>query len=269
MPQVVVNGSDIFFRDHGRGEPIIFGHSSTGSSSQWRGAIEQLENNYRCLAPDHLGYGRSDPYRGEGLLIDQELAVIDALLDLVDGPAHFVGHSFGGALLARSAVRNPDRVSTLTVIEPIFFNLLESQGRHAEFDEIHGVADRVAQLVCGDNREEAARVFIDYWTAPGAFDAMPRERRASTLNGIGKVCFEWEVGFEPAGASADDLSSLRCPIQLIGGSDTTAAAAGVVRLLREIWPSARYSEIAGAGHMSPVTHADAVNAVIADFLASS
>ena len=268
MPRLVVNGSDIFFRDEGRGDTVIFGHSSTGSSGQWRGAIERLESRYRCLAPDHLGYGRSSAYSGDGSLIDQELAVIDALLGLADGRAHFVGHSFGGALLARSAVRNADRVRSLKVIEPIFFNLLESHERDAEYAEIHAVADRVAQLVRSGTPEEAARVFIDYWTAPGSFDAMTTERQLATVKGIEKVRFEWEIAFSSVGASADELSSLSFPVQLIGGSETTAAAAAVMQLLQEIWPTARVAEIPGAGHMAPVTHANEVNSIIAGFLAS-
>ena len=36
MPRASVHGVDVFFRDEGEGEPIVFGHCSAGSSGQWR-----------------------------------------------------------------------------------------------------------------------------------------------------------------------------------------------------------------------------------------
>lgn len=269
MPRLAVNGSDLYFRDEGRGEPIIFGHSSAGSGGQWRSAIERLASDYRCLAPDHLGYGRTTPYSGKGSLLEQEVALIDALLNLVDEPCHFVGHSFGGALLTRAAVLRPDRVKSLTVIEPILFHLLESYGRHAEFAEIKAISARAVEFVRRGDSEQAARGFIDYWSGPGAFDTMPAERQTATVNVMAKVGFEWEIAFSPAGASASELATLACPLQLIGGSDTKVPTAAVLQILREIWPAAGYSKISGAGHMAPITHADEVNAIIAGFLASS
>ena len=152
MPQISVNDVDVYYRDEGQGEPIIFGHSSTGSSGQWRSTIERLAGRYRCLAPDHLGYGRTGAFTGERSLIDDETAVIRALLDLAGRPAHLVGHSFGGAVLIRAALRMPDRVKTLTVIEPILFYLLKLHDKNAEFAEINCVADRVARYIhAGDS----------------------------------------------------------------------------------------------------------------------
>ncbi|HEY5623427.1 MAG TPA: alpha/beta fold hydrolase, partial [Gammaproteobacteria bacterium] len=251
MPSLTVNGIDVFYRDEGAGDPIIFGHCSTATSGQWRHAIERFSDRYRCLAPDHLGYGRSGACDGEGSLIDLEIAVVEALLDRVDGPAHFVGHSFGGAVLIRTAIREQERVRSLTAIEPILFHLLESHGWSSEYEEIRAVAGRAVELArCGD-LEDAARGFIDYWSGPGAFDRMPADRRAATIKGMRKVRFEWEIGFEPKGATAEDLAQLDFPIQLVAGANTTRVGSAVTHVLRRVWPSAAYIEVPGAGHMAP------------------
>lgn len=55
---------------------------------------------------------------------------------------------------------------------------------------------------------------------------------------------------------------------LISGAKTTTPARGVTAILRQVWPTASHVEIAGAGHMSPITHADQVNASIERFLDS-
>ena len=105
MPHVLVNGVEVFYRDEGEGAPIIFGHCSTGSSGQWRSLIEILSPSRRCLAPDHFGYGKTRPYVSSASLMDDEIAVIEQLLGLVDDRAHLIGHSYGGSVLARAAVR--------------------------------------------------------------------------------------------------------------------------------------------------------------------
>jgi pimeloyl-ACP methyl ester carboxylesterase len=69
---IKVHGVDVFYRDEGSGPAIILGHSSTGSSGQWRGLIASLSDRFRVIAPDHLGYGRTGPYTGELPLIEHE-----------------------------------------------------------------------------------------------------------------------------------------------------------------------------------------------------
>ena len=56
------------------------------------------------------------------------------------------------------------------------------------------------------------------------------------------------------------------PLQLIAGSETTRAARAVMDELRNLYPQAAYAEIDGAGHMSPVTHALAVNEIVDTFI---
>src|SRR5687768_6745280 len=56
MPYVHVCDAEIFYRDEGSGPVVLLGHSSTGSSGQWRSLIARLSDRFRVIAPDHLGY---------------------------------------------------------------------------------------------------------------------------------------------------------------------------------------------------------------------
>ena len=82
MPNLVSHGVNVFYRDEGEGIPIILGHSSTGSSGQWRQLIDRLSERYRFLAPDHLGYGRTGACPGEPPMFDLEISIIEKLVDL-------------------------------------------------------------------------------------------------------------------------------------------------------------------------------------------
>jgi pimeloyl-ACP methyl ester carboxylesterase len=90
--------------------------------------------------------------------------------------------------------------------------------------------------------------------------------QASVTAGMSKVHDEWLFAFEAQGATLETLAALSMPIQLVAGSNTTRAASDVVEVLRSIWPGAAYAEIAGAGHMSPLTHTARVNDVVERFL---
>jgi lipase len=266
MPQISVHGLDAYYRDEGSGIPVVLGHSSTGSGGQWRELFKRMSGRYRLIAPDHTGYGRTPAYSGDIALMEVEIAIVEALVRLTSQPVHLVGHSFGGSVCARAAVRMPEQVRSLTLIEPTLFYLLAPAGRASEHTEIRAVADRVIRYVNENDSAEAARGFIDYWVGPDAYQAMDDRLREAVRASMAKLSVEWPAGFEPYGATVEALSALEMPVQLIAGSRTTPAARAVMEELRCLCPRAAYAEIEDAGHMSPVTHAGAVNEIIDTFI---
>lgn len=266
MPYLSVCGLEFFYRDEGKGSPIILGHSSTGSSGQWRGLSNRLACRYRLIAPDHIGCGRTAHYSGQLSLMEQEISITLRLVELAGAPVHLVGHSYGGSILARAALRLPGRVRSLALIEPTLFYLLRPAGKETEHIEIEAVADHVIHFATADNYEEAARGFIDYWVCPGAYATMDERLRTSIMGSIPALVMECPTSFEPSGATYDALARLDVPILLINGSNTTAAARGVVDILHKLWPDAPMIGIPNAGHMAPITHADQVNSVLEMFV---
>jgi len=80
-------------------------------------------------------------------------------------------------------------------------------------------------------------------------------------------CARAGYGRTPAYSGSAPLSALQMPVQLIEGSRTTPAARAVIEILRVLCPRANYAKIDGIGHMSPLTHTEAVNEVIDRFIA--
>lgn len=115
---VEVGGRHVYVEQAGEGEPVVLLHGFCCSSYSWREVIPGLARHHRVIAPDLPGFGyterpcQAEAYRFSGLS-RTVLGVLDALE--VES-AHFVGHSYGGALALWMAERHPDRVRTLTLV---------------------------------------------------------------------------------------------------------------------------------------------------------
>src|SRR5262245_22966558 len=187
-----------FYREAGAGEPIVLLHCSSGSSAAWLPVIERLGPGYQVLAPDLLGYGRSAPWlRDAALAPDAELGVVHALLDVVGRPVdrrvHLVGHSYGGAVALDAARRFPGQVASLTLIEPVAFQLLRRADELDGWREVAALAARHLALV-GEGRDAAAaEAFITYWMGPNAWLQMSDSARESAVRMAAKVAAEWRL----------------------------------------------------------------------------
>ncbi len=262
MPSVLVGGSRIEYLERGAGEAVVLLHSSASSGSQWRALAERLSARYRVLAPDFYGYGGSAPWPGLGTFsLAQEANIVHALLGDAGERVHLVGHSYGGAVALHIARRRPGRVRSLTLVEPVAFHLL------ADRSEIAAVADSVSRAVaCGDYVCGSAR-FVDYWS-PGAWDALPAAKRAAMSSRLAKVLLDFHATFSER-ADAEEWRRIAAPALLIRGERSPAPARRICEVLTHLLPQARLHELPGAGHMAPLTHAEAVNALIAAHLDSN
>ncbi len=247
-------------------ETVVLVHSSAASGRQWRTLSELLTPRYSVNAPDLGGYGRT-PETGAHLSYEDDCARIRQLVTAAANPVHLVGHSYGGLIAARIAFEDPDRLRSLTLIEPVCFHLLREAGELAAFEEICAVRDRqIAAVERGDLTASAAG-FIEYWMGAEAWTAMPTERREAVAKVMPKVMVEWPGAFEST-TRLDQYAALPWPTQIIRAADTTLAAGTVVDLIVKQNPDIGLVEVAAGGHMSPVTNPAPVNDAIVAFLES-
>ena len=97
------DGVEIFFKDWGRGQPIVFSHGWPLSADDWDAQmLFFLNHGYRVIAHDRRGHGRSTQVSDNGHDLDHyadDLAAVTAHLDLKN--AIHVGHSTGGGEVVR------------------------------------------------------------------------------------------------------------------------------------------------------------------------
>ncbi|MDA7948108.1 MAG: alpha/beta hydrolase [Hyphomicrobiaceae bacterium] len=257
-------GARIAYSESGSGEPAVMIHCSTASGRAWESLAEHLGGAFRSIMPDQWGCGKSDPWTGDGLFdLGAEAAPILQLIERTRTPVHLVGHSYGGGVALRVAGERPDLVRSLTLIEPSCFYLLRRGGdrERALLEEIANVAWTVSTAVgCGDY-QSGMQAFFDYWNGDGAWMDMPEATRVSFARRLAKVVLDFR-GLLEEQARLSDHAALTMPTLLVCGGRSPAPSRRIVEMLASTLSGARVHRIAGAGHMSPLTHAHAVNAAI-------
>jgi pimeloyl-ACP methyl ester carboxylesterase len=243
--------------------PVLLLHSSAAGRWQWRGLHGHLGRDRPILAPDLIGYGQTEDRSGRAFSMDREVAAVSAVGDRVDGPVHLVGHSYGGCVAMAFAATCPANVRSLTLIEPVRFDLLRGGPDHAHLSEIETLASHHVRAVTEGRMPDAAAAFADHWSGPGTWDALPEQIRASFSAAMPKVALEWGLLLDGGSQAPADWSG---PTLLIEGTETTPAARAVMAALAKRMPDARRARIEGAGHLSPITHASSTGPIIGRFL---
>ena len=107
---------------------VISLHSSASSPRQWSALAQTLGPAYRVAAPALIGYGDAPDWHHERpLSLDDEAQRIEPLIEAEPEGVYLVGHSFGGAVALRLAQRNPGKVRSLALYEPVLFSLLNEE----------------------------------------------------------------------------------------------------------------------------------------------
>ncbi len=116
-------GADIFVKDQGTGPPILFLHGNPDTSDIWDAVVSRTQQQYRCIAPDLPGFGRSAAPRDFDCTFENLGQFLDELVEGVGAalPLNLVTHDFGGAFGMVWAVHHPDKVRRVVVINHPFF----------------------------------------------------------------------------------------------------------------------------------------------------
>lgn len=267
MKRLKTDGVEIAYLDQGKGPAVIIAHCSSASHKEWLPLIEKLALEWRVLAPDFIGYGQSDAWPENKVFTGQaDLAVLLELAKKTKRPIHLVGHSYGAALALEAAREFGPKVQSLTLIEPVSFNLLRVE-RRPEWTEVERLGLAVLSAVSRGNEREAAAAFMRYWLGRLRWWLSPEKFKAAITATIHKVALEFMITIE-AGRRLSDYASVTAPTLLIVGGKTRAPARAVIDMLSTTLPNATVTVLKGAGHMSPFTHPSEVNRLIAGHLAA-
>jgi len=116
---IEVHGSKIHYVDEGTGEPILFLHGNPESAYVWRNIIPHLTALGRCIAPDLIGFGKSDKPDIEYRFFDHVKYVEGFIEKMNLKNITLVVHDWGSAFGFHYATRHEDNVKGIVFMEPV------------------------------------------------------------------------------------------------------------------------------------------------------
>jgi pimeloyl-ACP methyl ester carboxylesterase len=169
---------------------------------------------------------------------------------------------YGSAVGLRFAVEQPERLLSLTLVEPVAFHLLRAapgeSADHDLFREVAEMAVAVTKAVAsGDDRGGMAR-FIDYWNGAGAWMRMRPELQAALARRTAKVALDFEATMtDPTPIEA--LQRIAVPTLVLRGSASPRPTRRIAELVAA--PAAGLPDDKGRATCSPYP-SEAVNALM-------
>ena len=264
------DGTRIFYKDFGSGQPVVFSHGWPLSSDAWDPQIYFLASNgYRCIAHDRRGHGRSDQtwHGNEMDTYADDLAELFQALDLKD--AIMIGHSTGGGEVARFIGRHGTRrvakAVLVSAIPPIMVKTAANPGglpvevfdgfRKAHLaDRPQFYLDVASGPFFGFNRPGAkvSQGLIHSWVNQGLMSGY-------------KASYDCIKAFSETDFT-EDLKKFDVPTLIIHGDDDQVVPIGSAAMLSsKLVKGAQLKIYPGGTHALADTHAEQLNADLLKF----
>ena len=271
MPTLTTkDDTEIFYKDWGTGQPIVFHHGWPLSSDDWDAQIMFfLGKGYRVIAHDRRGHGRSSQ-TSTGHDMDTYVADAAQLAEALDlRDAIHVGHSTGGGEVARYvARRGQGRVAKAVLISAVAPIMVKSDKNPG------GTPIEVFDEVRRQTAANRAQFFIDFtlpfygYNREGA-DVKEGVRRnwwRQGMMGSVKAHHDGIAAFSETDFT-DDLKQITVPTLVMHGEDDQVVPfANSAPLSAALTKGAVLKAYPGLPHGMPTTHADQINADLFAFI---
>lgn len=259
LEQARIANQTVAYARSGQGPPLVLVHGGLADHRVWGRQIEYFSARYTVVAWDAPGTGASsDPQAGFDL---GDYA--DCLAGVVDaaglGPAHVVGHSFGGGVSIALQARRPDTVRSLTLVGA-YAGWRGSLGAEEAGERLSGV---LASLE-GDHDDLLDRFAATLFGPAAPPEATDLSRRVLTdfrVEGARTMA----IAFAEADLT-DALPRVTVPTLIVHGEHDVRAPRAVADGLHRAIPEAELVVIPGAGHESYLEDPTAFNAALDEFL---
>jgi non-heme chloroperoxidase len=264
------DGTEIFFKDWGDGQPIVFSHGWPLSADDWdTQMLFFLLHGYRVVAHDRRGHGRSTQ-TGGGHDMDHyadDLAAVTTHLDLHD--AIHVGHSTGGGEVVRYLARHGDsRAAKAVLISSVPPLMLKTDANPGGLPKevFDGLQEQVATNRAQFYRDLPAGPFYGF-NRPGAkpSEGIIQNWWRQGMMGGAKAHYDGIVAFSQTDFT-DDLKTITVPALVMHGDDDQIVPyADSGPLSAELLKNGRLITYKGFPHGMPTTEAETINADLLAF----
>jgi non-heme chloroperoxidase len=264
------DGTQIYYKDWGRGQPVVFSHGWPLSADAWEDQMIFLaDKGYRCIAHDRRGHGRSSqPWDGNDMdHYADDLAELCQHLNLRD--AVHVGHSTGGGEVARYIGRHGSkRVAKAVLIGAVPPQMVDSPKYPGGLPL--SAFDGIRANVLADRSQFFEDLSVPFYGANRANSKVSQGLRDSFwLQGMmagHKAVYDCVKQFSETDFT-DDLMKMEMPTLVLHGDDDQIVPIGHAAMLTtKIVKGSTLKVIPGAPHGMCSTHKDLINNELLTFI---
>lgn len=255
--EATVNGTTLHYDEHGNGRPLLLIHGIGGSGLDWAGVVPRLAHDYRVIAVDVRGFGRSQKPPGPYTPAQWAADLAALLRHIGAAPAVVLGHSMGG-VIAQRLLLDYAELFEAAILQSTSSQVKEQaaaywEGQAAEIER-DGLGPSIARRQAGYT-EEFKREHPD---------VLAMDERRVRLN---------EPHAYAAAARAvarynytDALKTVRKPVLIIQGLDDTQTPPGGSVIMSRAIPGARLEMLERCGHNVMVDQPDRLVELVLGFL---
>jgi pimeloyl-ACP methyl ester carboxylesterase len=269
--QAEVNGVVLPYEEEGSGDAIVFIHGGLSGPAVWGPVRTATGKKYRSIAYAQRYFGSAAwPDDGKNFNLATHAQDLAKLIESLNaGPAHLVGWSYGGAVAAIAALRNPSLVRSLILYEPALGSVLPAdspEGKTAREDRAKIFGPATAAVKAGDT-VQAVRMLYEaiYQLPPGSFEGLPQSTQAGVLENARTRPLS--IAAPPPNVTCDDLKAFTRPTLVMWGEKSQPYFALTSEAVANCVPGAQRVVMQNVNHNGPVRDPEGFSAAVLTFLA--
>jgi len=237
---VPINDIRLYYEIHGDGTPLILLHGGLGNADYWEKQIPDLSRQYKVIAVDSRGHGRST-FSEQRISFALMASDVVALMDYLSiEKAHILGWSDGGVIGLDLAINHPDRLNKVVAYGANY----NPSGVRSDVGESEKINDYI---------EKATKDYQTLSPDPTRWDAF--------LENIGQM-WASEPDF-----TAEQLGSITVPILILDGDNDEFVNTEHTKDMAGLIPTAKLTLIADTGHFAVFEKPEEFNKIVLKFLA--
>jgi pimeloyl-ACP methyl ester carboxylesterase len=270
-----INGFQMHYVDEGSGEPIVCVHGMPTWSYLYRNFIKVLSKKYRVIAPDQMGFGKSDVPQDKPYKLEQHVDNLTKLLlglDLND--ITFIFQDWGGPVVFGFAVDHPEKVKRLVIMNTaigilkeknkLWYHDLEERGIYEQY--LSNLKENMPKLFKTSiyNEEKKTSLMLKAYTTP-----FPNKESC-----IGALAWPKDIPNGNSHPSAKKMIHIKDnlhvladkPKILIWGLKDPVFPESVIDWWNKVYPGIETHKLENASHFLQEDAPDEIIALIKNFL---
>jgi len=254
MPSVAVNGTDLWYSSEGAGDVVLVIHGAGSDGRMWAKDLAPLVSTHRVIAYNRRGFPGSGPAVADWKVHAEDAAALITSLDVA--PVAVVAHSAGSIVALELAVRRPERVSRLVLLDPAFASRRNVTPKLAAAF----VKTRMLRRFGRDRQalDTWLRFATSYRTGGSAFERMAEDRRELLRSNAEGIFSDLSSDDGSRHISDEDLASIRVPVTIITADLSPSFLQKTSPSLAKRLPAVSTRTLQGAGHAMAFDQSEAL-----------